>query len=108
LGSDYPDMESNADGSLTIYLQADNPGKDKEANWLPARRGPLLVILGTTLLAEGDYENGPVGTAVPNSPTGTLVADHLYGFYWENALLAHETAPSNASASGVCEPHIRP
>ena len=24
LGSDYPDMKYNADGSLTIYLQADN------------------------------------------------------------------------------------
>jgi hypothetical protein len=47
LGSDYPDMKYNADGSLTIYLQADNPGKDKEANWLPAPRGPFLVILGT-------------------------------------------------------------
>jgi hypothetical protein len=47
LGSDYPGMKYNADGSLTIYLQADNPGKDKEANWLPAPRGPFLVILGT-------------------------------------------------------------
>jgi hypothetical protein len=47
LGSDYPDMKHNTDGSLTIYLQADNPGKDKEANWLPTPRGPFLVILGT-------------------------------------------------------------
>jgi hypothetical protein len=47
LGSDYPDMKYNADGSLTIYLQPDSPGKDKEANWLPAPRGPFLVILGT-------------------------------------------------------------
>jgi hypothetical protein len=27
LGSDYPDMKYNADGSLTIYLQADKPGE---------------------------------------------------------------------------------
>src|SRR5262245_48663584 len=47
LGSDYPNMNKNSDGSLTIYLQADNPGKDKEANWLPAPRGPFLLILGT-------------------------------------------------------------
>jgi len=47
LGSDYPDMKKNADGSLTIYLQADNPGPDREANWLPTPRGPFLMILGT-------------------------------------------------------------
>jgi hypothetical protein len=38
-------MKYNADGSRTIYLQADNPGEDKEANWLPAPWGPLFVIL---------------------------------------------------------------
>jgi hypothetical protein len=47
LGSDYPDMKKNPDGSLTIYLQHDNPGKDREANWLPGPAGPFLLILGT-------------------------------------------------------------
>jgi hypothetical protein len=47
LGSDYPDMKKNSDGSVTIYLQNTNPGKDKEANWLPAPTGPFLLILGT-------------------------------------------------------------
>jgi hypothetical protein len=41
LGSDYPDMKKNPDGSLTIYLQNENPGNDKEANWLPAPAGPF-------------------------------------------------------------------
>lgn len=31
-----PDMKKNADGSLTIYIQKDSPGADKESNWLPA------------------------------------------------------------------------
>ena len=47
IGSDSKDMKYNTDGSLTIYLQADNRGKDKEVNWLPAPRGRFLVILGT-------------------------------------------------------------
>jgi Protein of unknown function (DUF1214) len=41
LGSDYPDMKKNPDGSMTISLQNKSPGKDKEANWLPVPAGPL-------------------------------------------------------------------
>jgi hypothetical protein len=36
LGSDTPELKKNADGSFTIYIQSDSPGRDKEANWLPA------------------------------------------------------------------------
>jgi hypothetical protein len=35
----------NDDGSLTIYLQNESPGKDKEANWLPAPKGPFIPML---------------------------------------------------------------
>jgi hypothetical protein len=34
--SSYNDLKRNADGSLDIYVQANSPGKNKEANWLPA------------------------------------------------------------------------
>jgi len=40
-----PDMTKNADGSLTIYIQKDSPGKDKEANWLPAPNGPIYLVM---------------------------------------------------------------
>ncbi|MBI1246743.1 DUF1254 domain-containing protein [bacterium] len=33
---DRDKMEFNEDGSLTLYIQRDSPGKDKENNWLPA------------------------------------------------------------------------
>jgi hypothetical protein len=47
LGSDTPDLKKNPDGSVTIYLQRESPGKDKEANWLSTPTGPFLLILGT-------------------------------------------------------------
>lgn len=40
-----PNLKRNADGSLTIYVQRDSPGKDKEANWLPAPNGPIYLAM---------------------------------------------------------------
>lgn len=40
-------MHYNADGSLTIYVQHDNPGKDKEANWLPAPKSDFEMTIRT-------------------------------------------------------------
>ena len=36
---------TNDDGSVDLYLQADSPGADKEANWLPAPRGKFIPML---------------------------------------------------------------
>ena len=35
----------NADGSLDLYFQNESPGKAKEANWLPAPKGPFNVCM---------------------------------------------------------------
>jgi hypothetical protein len=35
----------NPDGSLTLYFQNETPGKDKEANWLPAPKGDFIPML---------------------------------------------------------------
>jgi hypothetical protein len=40
-----PEMKKNPDGSLTIYIQRDSPGKEKEANWLPAPDGPIFMVM---------------------------------------------------------------
>jgi hypothetical protein len=40
-----PNMKKNADGSLTIYIQRESPGKDKESNWLPAPDGPVYLVM---------------------------------------------------------------
>ena len=38
-------MKRNQDGSLTIYIQKASPGKEKEANWLPAPDGPIYLVM---------------------------------------------------------------
>ncbi|MDO6442282.1 MULTISPECIES: DUF1254 domain-containing protein [unclassified Marinobacter] len=35
----------DADGGITLYFQNENPGKDKQANWLPAPKAPFWVIM---------------------------------------------------------------
>jgi hypothetical protein len=40
-----PDLKGDVDGGLTLYIQHDSPGKDKESNWLPAPSGPFLMFL---------------------------------------------------------------
>jgi hypothetical protein len=36
---------TNADGSVDLYLQAESPGKTKEANWLPAPKAKFIPML---------------------------------------------------------------
>lgn len=40
-----PRLKKNRDGSLTIYVQKDSPGKALEANWLPAPDGPIYMVM---------------------------------------------------------------
>ena len=35
----------DADGGITLYIQHDSPGKDKEANWLPAAKGSFFMSM---------------------------------------------------------------
>jgi len=40
-----PRLKRDANGSLTLYIQHDSPGTDKEMNWLPAPSGPFFTIM---------------------------------------------------------------
>jgi hypothetical protein len=40
-----PQMVKDADGGLTFYIQNESPGKDREANWLPAPKGPFVSAM---------------------------------------------------------------
>jgi len=40
-----PELKKNADGSLTLYIQKNSPGADKESNWLPAPNGPVYLVM---------------------------------------------------------------
>ena len=40
-----PSLVPDADGGYTIYIQNASPGIEREANWLPAPKGPFQVVL---------------------------------------------------------------
>ena len=39
------ELKYNEDGSVTLHFENESPGKDKEANWLPAPKGDFIVML---------------------------------------------------------------
>jgi hypothetical protein len=43
--SSWMPFKYDPDGSLTLYVQNENPGKDKEANWLPAPKAPFNLTM---------------------------------------------------------------
>lgn len=70
LGSKSP-LKAGKDGSLEIYIQAENPGKEKEANWLPAPSGEFNLMLRLywpkQAVLSGEWQV-PAVQKVPSSP----------------------------------------
>jgi len=40
-----PSLKRDADGGVTLQVQNESPGPDREANWLPAPKGPFFAVL---------------------------------------------------------------
>jgi len=40
-----PNMKKGEDGSLTLYIQTNSPGADKESNWLPAPNDLIYLVM---------------------------------------------------------------
>ncbi len=64
-----PGLEKNPDGSLTIYVQKDSPGRDRESNWLPAPDGPMFVVMRLYWPKDGPLSVYPLGTGTWKPPT---------------------------------------
>jgi hypothetical protein len=40
-----PQLKKDSDGGITLLIQNESPGKDKETNWLPAPKGPFVMAM---------------------------------------------------------------
>ena len=52
IGDRTKGLKYGEDGSLTIHIQHQSPGPEKEANWLPAPEGPFYLIARTYIPKE--------------------------------------------------------
>jgi hypothetical protein len=59
IGSTTDGLKKGADGSISIYIQKDNPGADKQSNWLPAPSGSFNLTMrlygAQTPILDGSY-----------------------------------------------------
>jgi len=40
-----PQLQKDPDGSITLHIQHESPGKARESNWLPAPAGPFFIAM---------------------------------------------------------------
>jgi hypothetical protein len=59
-----PNLKRDADGGITLYLQKDAPGADRDANWLPAPDGRFFAVLRLYLpepqAISGEWKQPPI------------------------------------------------
>ncbi len=49
-------LQYGEDGSLTIYLQHENPSADKASNWLPTNNGPFTLTMRMYIPEDTSYQ----------------------------------------------------
>ena len=70
---DRSGMKVGDDGSLTIYIQTELPGGDRETNWLPAPKEGEFQARASTLCAEEGGRGRNVGAAADQASELTVV-----------------------------------
>jgi len=59
IGSTTDGLKKDPDGSISIYIQKDDPGADKQSNWLPAPAGSFNLTMrldgAETPILDGSY-----------------------------------------------------
>src|SRR5260370_13348609 len=70
-----PGMKKNADGSVTLYIQKDNPGADKESNWLPAPNDLIYLVIRLYWPKATPPSILPADEAPSNAPALQMVQD---------------------------------
>jgi hypothetical protein len=75
-----PDLKLDADGGLTLYIQHDSPGMDKESNWLPSPNGsfwmPLRIYWPKEAALDGSWKKPPLN-AVPIQDVTAVAATNI-------------------------------
>jgi hypothetical protein len=78
-----PDLRRDADRGITLYVQHESPGKDRETNWLPAPNGPFFAVLRLYWPKPEALDDGWKAPALRlvdgkiQSPAGIQVADAI-------------------------------